>query len=204
MKVLLLLLFCSVLCAHAQERIRYEGMPDGGFISYRLEDEPAHRLFLHEDTLRVEVEGMGLFPHYTLSYVIAQDGCLQRAGISNAGRTVKQGVDMDLPISASLDGKCLKRVSDSEIRISGDNRPYFSEQAVKDVLNGMDLLWIYDGALVRDATELGKLHETIEDKMQNVQIEKLDGKQAYCRYGMAGINGAVIVETKVAKGGRKH
>lgn len=38
---------------------------------------------------------------------------------------------MDLSISASLDGKCLKHISDNEIRISGNNRPYFREQAVK-------------------------------------------------------------------------
>ena len=38
---------------------------------------------------------------------------------------------MDLAISASLDGKCLKHISDNEIRISENNRPYFREQAVK-------------------------------------------------------------------------
>lgn len=72
----LLLLFCSVLCTHAQVCNRCVEMPDSGFISYRLEGEPAHRLFLQEDTLRVKVKGMGLFPPYTLFYVIAQDGCL--------------------------------------------------------------------------------------------------------------------------------
>ena len=76
----LLLLFCSVLCTHAQVSSLSKGISDSGFISYRLEGEPAHRLFLHKDTLRVEVKGIGLFPHYTLSYVIAQDGCLQRVG----------------------------------------------------------------------------------------------------------------------------
>lgn len=198
MRLLLLLLFCSVLCAHAQVSSRSEGMSGSGFISYRLEGEPAHRLFLHKDTLRVEVAGMGLFPHYTLSYMIAQDGCLQRVGTSNARQTVKKGIEMDLSTSASLDGKCLKHISDNEIRISGNNRPYFREQAVKNVLHGMDLLWIYDGAFVRDTTELGRLHKTIRDNLQNVGIKKLDSKQAYCRYGMAGINGAIIVETKVA------
>ena len=137
----LLLLFCSVLCTHAQ--VSSLSKSDSGFISYRLEGEPAHRLFLHKDTLRVEVKGIGLFPHYTLSYVIAQDGCLQRVGTPNARQTVKKGIDMDLSISASLDGKCLRHISDNEIRISGNNRPYFREQAVKNVLHGMDLLWIY-------------------------------------------------------------
>lgn len=111
---------------------------------------------------------------------------------------------MDLAISASLDGKCLKHISDNEIRISGNNRPYFREQAVKNVLHGMDLLWIYDGAFVRDTTELGRLYKTIKDNLQNVRIKKLDGKQAYCRYGMAGINGAIIVEAKVVKRKTKH
>ena len=55
----LLLLFCSVLCTHAQVCNRCVEMPDSGFISYRLEGEPAHRLFLQEDTLRVKVKGMG-------------------------------------------------------------------------------------------------------------------------------------------------
>lgn len=198
MTVLLLLLFYSVLCAHAQVSSRCVGIPDNGFISYRLEGEPAHRLFLQEDTLRAEVKGMGLFPHYTLLYVIAQDGCLQRVDMSNIKQTVRKGIDIDLPISALLDGKYLKRISDNEIRISGNNRPYFREQAVKDILNGMDLLWIYDGAFVKDTIELGKLHKIIEDNVQNVQIKKLDGRQAYCQYGMAGINGAIIVENKVA------
>ena len=180
MTVLLLLLFCSVFCAHAQVSSRCVGIPDNGFISYRLEGEPAHRLFLQEDTLRAEVKGMGLFPHYTLLYVIAQDGCLQRVDMSNIKQTVRKGIDIDLPISALLDGKYLKRISDNEIRISGNNRPYFREQAVKDTI------------------ELGKLHKIIEDNVQNVQIKKLDGRQAYCQYGMAGINGAIIVENKVA------
>lgn len=175
----LLLLFCSVLCTHAQ--VSSLSKSDSGFISYRLEGEPAHRLFLHKDTLRVEVKGIGLFPHYTLSYVIAQDGCLQRVGTPNARQTVKKGIDMDLSISASLDGKCLRHISDNEIRISGNNRPYFREQAVKNVLHGMDLLWIYDGAFVRDTIELGRLYKTIKDNLQNVRIKKLDGKQAYCR-----------------------
>lgn len=69
MRLLFLLLFCSVLCAHAQVSSRSDEMSDSSFISYRLEGEPAHRLFLHKDTLRVEVKGIGLFPHYTLSYV---------------------------------------------------------------------------------------------------------------------------------------
>lgn len=198
MTVLLLLLFCSVFCAYAQVNSRCVGTPDNGFISYRLEGEPEHRLFLQEDTLRAEVKGMGLLPHYTLLYVIAQDGCLQRVDMSNAEQTVRKGIDIDLPISAFLDGKYLKRISDNEIRISGNNRPYFREQAVKDILNGMDLLWIYDGAFVKDTIELGKLHKIIEDNVQNVQIKKLDGRQAYCQYGMAGINGAIIVENKVA------
>lgn len=131
MRLLFLLLFCSVLCAHAQVSSRSDEMSDSSFISYRLEGEPAHRLFLHKDTLRVEVKGIGLFPHYTLSYVIAQDGCLQRVGTPNARQTVKKGIDMDLSISASLDGKCLRHISDNEIRISENNRPYFREQAVK-------------------------------------------------------------------------
>ena len=138
----LLLLFCSVLCTHAQVCNRCVEMPDSGFISYRLEGEPAHRLFLQEDTLRVKVKGMGLFPPYTLFYVIAQDGCLRRIGMPNAEQTATKGIDIDLPISASLDGKYLKRISDSEIRISGDNRPYFRAQTVKGILNGMELLWI--------------------------------------------------------------
>lgn len=198
MTVLLLLLFYSVFCAYAQVNSRCVGTPDNGFISYRLEGEPEHRLFLQEDTLRAEVKGMGLLPHYTLLYVIAQDGCLQRVDMSNIEQTVRKGIDIDLPISALLDGKYLKRISDNEIRISGNNRPYFREQAVKDILNGMDLLWIYDGAFVKDTIELGKLHKIIEDNVQNVQIKKLDGRQAYCQYGMAGINGAIIVENKVA------
>lgn len=198
MTVLLLLLFYSVFCAYAQVNSRCVGTPDNGFISYRLEGEPEHRLFLQEDTLRAEVKGMGLFSHYTLLYVIAQDGCLQRVDMSNIEQTVRKGIDIDLPISALLDGKYLKRISDNEIRISGNNRPYFREQAVKDILNGMDLLWIYDGAFVKDTIELGKLHKIIEDNVQNVQIKKLDGRQAYCQYGMAGINGAIIVENKVA------
>lgn len=123
MRVLLLLLFCSVLCAHAQVSSRSDEMSESSFISYRLEGEPAHRLFLHKDTMRVEVKGIGLFPHYTLSYVIAQDGCLQRVGTPNARQTVKKGIDMDLSISASLDGKCLKHISDNEIRISGNYNP---------------------------------------------------------------------------------
>lgn len=90
MKLLFLLLFCSVLCAHAQVSSRSDEISDSSFISYRLEGEPAHRLFLHKDTLRVEVKGIGLFPHYTLSYVIAQDGCLQRVGTPNARQTVKK------------------------------------------------------------------------------------------------------------------
>lgn len=204
MRVLLLLLFCSVLCAYAQVSSRSDEMSDSSFISYRLEGESAHRLFLHKDTLQVEVKGIGLFPHYTLSYVIAQDGCLQRVGTPNARQTATKGIDMDLSISASLDGKCLKHISDNEIRILENNRPYFREQAVKNVLNGMDLLWIYDGAFVRDTTELGRLHKTIKDNLQNVRIKKLDGKQAYCRYGMAGINGAIIVEGKVANRKKKH
>lgn len=141
--------------------------------------------------------GWGCF-HYTLLYVIAQDGCLQRVDMSNIEQTVRKGIDIDLPISALLDGKYLKRISDNEIRISGNNRPYFREQAVKDILNGMDLLWIYDGAFVKDTIELGKLHKIIEDNVQNIQIKKLNGRQAYCQYGMAGINGAIIVENKVA------
>ena len=79
---------------------------------------------------------------------------------------------MDLSISASLDGKCLRHISDNEIRISGNNRPYFREQAVKNVLHGMDLLWIYDGAFVRDTIELGRLYKTIKDNLQNVRIKK--------------------------------
>ena len=118
----LLLLFCSVLCTHAQ--VSSLSKSDSGFISYRLEGEPAHRLFLHKDTLRVEVKGIGLFPHYTLSYVIAQDGCLQRVGTPNARQTVKKGIDMDLSISASLDGKCLKHISDNEMHI-GEQSPVF-------------------------------------------------------------------------------
>lgn len=204
MRLLFLLLFCSVLCAHAQVSSRSDEISDSSFISYRLEGEPAHRLFLHKDTLRVEVKGIGLFPHYTLSYVIAQDGCLQRVDTPNARQTVKKGIDMDLAISASLDGKCLKHISDNEIRISENNRPYFREQAVKNVLHGMDLLWIYDGAFVRDSTELGRLYKIIKDNLQNVRIKKLDGKQAYCRYGMAGINGAIIVKAKVVKRKTKY
>ena len=129
---------------------------------------------------------------------------LQRVGTPNVRQTVKKGIDMDLSISASLDGKCLKHISDNEIRISGNNRPYFREQAVKNVLHGMDLLWIYDGAFVRDTTELGRLYKTIKDNVQNVRIKKLDGKQAYCRYGMAGINGAIIIEAKAVKRKTKH
>ena len=198
----LLLLFCSVLCTHAQVSSLSKGMSDSGFISYRLEGEPAHRLFLHKDTLSVEVKGMGLFPHYTLLYVIAQDGYLKRIGTSNARQTVKKGIKIDLPISASLDGKCLKHISDNEIRIS--NRPYFSAQAVKSILNGMDLLLIYDGAMVRDSVVLGKLNKTIKDNVKNVQIKILDGKQAYCQYGIAGINGAIIIEAKAANRGQNH
>lgn len=174
----LLLLFCSVLCTHAQ--VSSLSKSDSGFISYRLEGEPAHRLFLHKDTLRVEVKGIGLFPHYTLSYVIAQDGCLQRVGTPNARQTVKKGIDMDLSISASLDGKCLRHISDNEIRISGNNRPYFREQAVKNVLHGMDLLWIYDGAFVRDTIELGRLYKTIKDNLQNVAY--FPGEGECCRF----------------------
>ena len=59
MRVLLLLLFCSVLCTHAQVSSRSDEMSESSFISYRLEGEPAHRLFLHKDTLRVEVKGIG-------------------------------------------------------------------------------------------------------------------------------------------------
>ena len=194
MRLLFLLLFCSVLCAHAQVSSRSDEISDSSFISYRLEGEPAHRLFLHKDTLRVEVKGIGLFPHYTLSYVIAQDGCLQRVDTPNARHTVKKGIHIDFAISAS----------DNEIRISENNRPYFREQAVKNVLHGMDLLWIYDGAFVRDSTELGRLYKIIKDNLQNVRIKKLDGKQAYCRYGMAGINGAIIVEAKVVKRKTKY
>lgn len=200
----LLLLFCSVLCTHAQVCNRCVEMPDSGFISYRLEGEPTHRLFLQEDTLRVKVKGMGLFPPYTLFYVIAQDGCLRRIGMPNAEQTATKGIDIDLPISASLDGKYLKRISDSEIRISGDNRPYFSAQTVKGILNGMDLLWIYDGTMVRDSAVFGKLNKIIKDNVENVQIKILYGKQAYCQYGIAGINGAIIIETKVASRGQNH
>ena len=196
MAVLFLLLFCSVLCAYAQVNSRCVETPDNVFISYRQEGEPAHSLILQEDTLRAEVRGMGLLPHYTLLYVIAQDGCLQRFDMSNAEQAVRKGIEIDLPISALLNGKYLKRISDNEIRISGNNRPYFREQAVKDILNGMDLLWIYDGTFVRDTIELGKLHRIIGDNVQNVPIKKLDGRQAYCQYGMAGINRAIIVETK--------
>ena len=58
----LLLLFCSVLCTHAQVSSLSKGISDSGFISYRLEGEPAHRLFLHKDTLRVEVKGNRAVP----------------------------------------------------------------------------------------------------------------------------------------------
>ena len=82
---------CFAVCfaLHAQVS-RSDEISDSSFISYRLEGEPAHRLFLHKDTLRVEVKGIGLFPHYTLSYVIAQDGCLQRVDTPNARQTRKR------------------------------------------------------------------------------------------------------------------
>ena len=35
----------------------------------------------------------------------------------------------------------------------------------------MDLLWIYDGAFVRDSTELGRLYKIIKDNLQNVRIK---------------------------------
>lgn len=62
MRLLFLLLFCSVLCAHAQVSSRSDEISDSSFISYRLEGEPAHRLFLHKDTLRVEVKGNRAVP----------------------------------------------------------------------------------------------------------------------------------------------
>ena len=55
-----------------------------------------------------------------------------------------------------------------------------------------------------NSTELGRLYKIIKDNLQNVRIKKLDGKQAYCRYGMAGINGAIIVEAKVVKRKTKY
>lgn len=44
----------------------------------------------------------------------------------------------------------------------------------------------------------------IKDNVENVQIKILYGKQAYCQYGIAGINGAIIIETKVASRGQNH
>lgn len=194
--VLSLLLFCPVPCGYAQGNSRSEEVPDTSrtyFISYRLEGEQGHRLFLQKDTLGIEVNGMGLFPPYTRRYVIGRDSCL----MFQDKQAVQEGIRMDLPVFASLEGKLLQRVSDKEIRISGQERPYFSEQAVKDALNGMDMLWVCDGLFVTDAAGLEKLRNKIADA-PDVQVRIMSGQQAFGIYGMVGIYGAVVVYNKVA------
>lgn len=125
----LLLLFCSVLCTHAQVCNRCVEMPDSGFISYRLEGEPAHRLFLQEDTLRVKVKGMGLFPPYTLFYVIAQDGCLRRIGFLLIHGNMKT-------VQLVIDNRILQY-------IGGVLRFFFSGLGDSDVGN-VHTLWLFN------------------------------------------------------------
>lgn len=198
--IILFLLICHVPCVNAQGNNRCEAMPDTSriyFISYKLKGEQGHRLFLQNDTLGIEVSGMGLFPSYTVLYAIAQDSCLT---VRNR-QVAQKGIKLDLPVFASLEGQRLQRISDEEIRISGQERPYFREQTVKDTLNGMDMLWVYNDTLITNTAELEKLRI---DNNSNLQIKIVAGKEAFRMYGIAGINGVIVINNRIKNKRVKH
>lgn len=200
--ILYLLLFCNAPCVHAQGNNRCEEMPDTSrtyFISYKLEGGQGHRLFLQNDTLGIEVNGMELFPSYTVLYAIAQDSCL----IFQDRQVAQKGIKLDLPAFALLEGQRLQRISDKEIRISGQERPYFREQTVKDTLNGMDMLWVYNDTLITNTAELEKLRNRI-DNNPDIQIQVMAGKEAFCMYGITGINGVIVINNRTENKRVKH
>lgn len=63
------------------------------------------------------------------------------------------------------------------------------------------MLWVYNDTLITNTAELEKLRI---DNNPNLQIKIVAGKEAFRMYGIAGINGVIVINNRIKNKRVKH
>ncbi len=162
------------------------------FVSYQRDTEMPHRIFLHGDTIGLEIMGGGLMPTIVSERRInriSDELFTIEENLEDSNRNI--GVRIDYMVEYGLSGKTFRR-EDSQLIDISNGRPYVNEDTVNRILGDFPMLITFDGKQVshQEADSICKFEG------KRLKSSTLSGEDAYKTFGLAGINGAIVLEYK--------
>ncbi len=160
------------------------------FVSYQKDSEMPHRIFLHGDTIGLEIIGSGLMPTIVSERRINRisDDLFTIEETSNDSNR-NDGVRIDYMAEYGLAGKTFRQEDAQLIDIS-NGRPYVNEDTLNSILGDFPMLITFNGKQV--APQQADSIRRLEGK--RLKSSTLSGEEAYNAFGPAGIKGAIIMK----------
>ncbi len=162
------------------------------YVSYQKDSEMPHRIFLHGDTIGLEIKGSGLMPTIVSERRINRisDDLFTIEKTSNDSKRY-DGVRIDYMSEYGLSGKTFRQ-EDSQLIDISNGRPYVNEDTLNSILGDFPMLITFKGKQV--SPQQADSIRRIEGK--RLKSSTLSGEEAYNAFGPAGIKGAIIMNTQ--------
>ena len=191
-KVFILVGFIGVSCfqEHSNTKI---------YQSYITDSIPKHQLIIDKNKIIVKIFGKGLFPTTNAKFItknkIDTIHILERiVDINkNGGIVLPDNITSNF-INRFEDTKIYKKSNEKFIFLS-DNRPYFKKELI-DSLIGNNTIYYINKKLYKVSDENSINIDTILKRPKRAKIKILNGKDAYTKYGIIGLNGVIEISDR--------
>lgn len=172
--------------------------PQGRYVGF--DDAPFQYIEIAGDTVTTVTKGYGLMPAVRSEYrmVNPQDSVMTLELISYADGNEISGVKIATPVEDHPEGIRIITVSDHELLLQPMNLPYVDEEWHSQWLSKDGTALIIDGQPIGKESVPESFFSSLLDavKTDRMDIDLLRPREAYCRYGAVGINGAMVFTSK--------
>ncbi|PID67536.1 MAG: hypothetical protein CR968_06210 [Flavobacteriia bacterium] len=170
------------------------------FLTYSDKQIPSHQLILCDKQIELTIYPQGLRYGDTYTFDLEKNNDLLRLKLV-IDTTYQEGVKVEDEwienIIDQFNNKTIKIISEKELLLIDEQRPYVQERIV-DSLLGKNTIYCVNGKICKipeDYPDTSELYKLI-NKPKKAKVQILSGKEAYKRYGIIGFNGVVEIKDK--------
>lgn len=195
------------ICAFSQNN-------EESFFTYSIYDpndlnlSRTHKLILARDSLWIIQLPFGLYPEQRYSFSYTKKNNIIFIKKKEDDSSNKIGVKIKNSIIEQFLNNSIQIISENELLLLGENRPYYSEKYIKEITgNNYPKIWnvlIIDGEIISENSY--EINELLEKYKRKVKFTAVfwKGKEAINKYGVKGLSGVFEITGKTKRSKKIH
>ena len=173
------------------------------FITYPIENandldlSRSHKLIMGDDYICILQPRFGLFPEqrYFFSFIKKDSIIFLKNRHDNNSYETRKCIEN--PLIEQFINSHIQMISQNELLLLGEKRPYYSEKYIKQVLGynyfkGLDVLFLDNQIVTEDSHKIQKYLKKNMNKI-DFKMNYLKGKDAIAKYGAKGLFGVLEI-----------